>query len=113
MGGRFNQKDLLESIIEPSKEVSDQYAPTIFTLKNGSTVTGRVANLNDDTISVSEDMSTPGDFTNLKRADVVSAEPSKTSPMPEGLLNTLKPDEILDLLAFVLSRGDPQAASFK
>ncbi len=113
VGGRFNSKDLLESIIEPSKEVSDQYAPTVFTLKNGNTVIGRVANLNDDTINVSEDMSMPGDFTNVKRADVVSAEPSKTSPMPEGLLNTLKPDEILDLLAFVLSRGDPQAASFK
>ncbi|HTH49154.1 MAG TPA: c-type cytochrome, partial [Candidatus Limnocylindria bacterium] len=113
VAGRFSPKDLLESIIEPSKEVSDQYAPTVFTLKNGTTVIGRVANLNDDTINVSEDMSMPGDFTNVKRSELVSAEPSKTSPMPEGLLNTLKPDEILDLVAFLLSRGDAKAPSFK
>ena len=33
--------------------------------------------------------------------------------MPEGLLNTLKQEEILDLMAFLLSRGDQKAAMFK
>jgi putative heme-binding domain-containing protein len=106
VAGRFNPRDLLESIIEPSKSVSDQYAPTVFTMKNGTSVIGRVANLNNDNISVMEDMSMPGDFTNVKRSELVSTEPSKISPMPEGLLNTLKQDEILDLLAFLLSRGE-------
>jgi putative heme-binding domain-containing protein len=113
VSGRFNAKDLLESIVDPSKEVSDQYAPTVFTLKNGTTVIGRVANLNNDDIMVMEDMSAPGDFTNVKRTELVSAEPSKTSPMPEGLLNTLKQDEILDLMAFLLSAGDPKAKMFR
>lgn len=113
VAGRFNPRDLLESIIEPSKSVSDQYAPTVFTLKNGTTVIGRVANLNNDTISVMEDMSAPGDFTNVNRSELVSSEPSKISPMPEGLLNTLKQDEILDLLAFLLSRGEVKAAMAK
>jgi len=113
VSGRFNPKDLLESIVEPSKEVSDQYAPTVFTLKNGTSVIGRVANLNNDDIMVMEDMSAPGDFTNVKRSELVSAEPSKTSPMPEGLLNTLKEDEVLDLLAYLLSAGDSKAKMFR
>lgn len=113
VSGRFNAKDLLESIVDPSKEVSDQYAPTVFTLKNGTSVVGRVANLNNDDIMVMEDMSAPGDFTNVKRSELVSAEPSKTSPMPEGLLNTLKEDEVLDLLAYLLSAGDPKAKMFR
>lgn len=113
VSGRFNAKDLLESIVDPSKEVSDQYAPTVFTLKNGTSVIGRVANLNNDDIMVMEDMSAPGDFTNVKRSELVSAEPSKTSPMPEGLLNTLKEDEVLDLLAYLLSAGDPKAKMFR
>jgi putative heme-binding domain-containing protein len=113
VAGRFSPKDLLESLVDPNKVVSDQYAPTVFTLKNGQTVIGRVANLNNDVINVMEDMSAPGDFTNVKRGDLVSAEPSKTSPMPEGLLNTLKEDEILDLMAFVLSRGDAKAKMFR
>jgi hypothetical protein len=47
IGGRFNPRDLLESVIEPSKEVSDQYAPVIVSLKDGESVVGRVANLNE------------------------------------------------------------------
>ena len=113
IAGRFNPRDLLESVIEPSKEVSDQYAPTIFTLKNGTSVIGRVANLNNDDISVMEDMSAPGDFTNVKRAELVRSEPSKVSPMPEGLLNTLKQDEVLDLMAFLLSRGERDGKFFR
>ncbi len=113
VSGRFNAKDLLESVVDPSKEVSDQYAPTVFTLKNGTSVIGRVANLNNDDIMVMEDMSAPGDFTNVKRSELVSAEPSKTSPMPEGLLNTLKEDEVLDLLAYLLSAGDSKAKMFR
>lgn len=113
IGGRFNPKDLLESIIEPSKEVSDQYAPIVITTKSGTTVTGRVANLNEEVMMIMEDMTAPGDFTNVRRSDIVNVEPSKTSPMPEGLLNTLKQEEILDLMAFLLSRGDQKAAMFK
>jgi hypothetical protein len=32
--------------------------------------------------------------------------------MPNGLLNTLKDDELLDLMAFLLSRGDRKNAMF-
>ena len=32
--------------------------------------------------------------------------------MPEGLLNTLKRDEVLDLMAYLLSRGDRKSAMF-
>jgi putative heme-binding domain-containing protein len=113
VSGRFSPRDLLESIIEPSKEVSDQYAPIVVTKKDGDTVIGRVANLNDDSLSLMTDMFDPNGFTNVKRSDITSIEPSKVSPMPEGLLNTLKEDEVLDLLAFVLSRGDARARAFQ
>ncbi len=106
IAGRFSSRDLLESIIEPSKEVSDQYAPIIVTRKDGETVVGRIANLNDETLMLATDMTDPGGFTNIKRTDILSIETSRMSPMPEGMLNTLKEDEILDLTAFLMSRGD-------
>ncbi len=113
VAGRFSAHDLMESIIEPSKEISDQYGSTIFTLKNGDEVIGRVANLNGDSISVMTDMFDPGNFTNVNRPNVAKSEPSKTSMMPPGLLNSLKQDEILDLVAYLLSRGDQKAKMFK
>jgi hypothetical protein len=42
--------------------------------------------------------------------NVVASENSPTSMMPEGLLDTLQRDEILDLLAYLLSRGEGQPA---
>ena len=33
--------------------------------------------------------------------------------MPTGLLDTLKEDEILDLMAYLLSRGDRKHAMFR
>jgi putative heme-binding domain-containing protein len=113
IAGRFSPRDLLESIIEPSKEVSDQYAPIIVTRKDGETVIGRIANMNDDTLNLATDMTDPGGFTNIKRTDIQSIEASKMSPMPEGLLNTLQEDEILDLTAFLLSRGDRSSKMFR
>ena len=36
-----------------------------------------------------------------------------TSPMPPGLLNVLNRDEALDLLAYLLSRGNPADEVFQ
>ena len=54
-----------------------------------------------------------GGKTELRKSDVKSREASKVSPMPEGLLNTLDRAEILDLLAYLISNGKPEAPAFK
>jgi putative heme-binding domain-containing protein len=112
LAGRFSARDVLESIIEPSKEISDQYGAIVIKKKDGDVVVGRVGNLNGDNLLVLENMFAPNDFTNVKRTDVESIEPSKVSMMPEGLLNYFKEDEILDMMAFLLSRGDRNAKMF-
>ena len=71
-----------------------------------------MGNLNGDNLMVLENMFAPNDFTNVKRTDVETIEPSKVSMMPEGLLNYFKEDEILDIMAFLLSRGDRNAKMF-
>lgn len=113
VSGRFSARDLLESVLDPSKEISDQYGAIVIRLKNGEVVTGRVGNLNGDELMVIENMFAPNDFTDVKRQNIESMEPSKVSMMPEGLLNTLKEDEIGDLVAFLLSRGDRSARMFR
>ena len=111
--GRFNVRDLLESIVEPSKVVSDQYAAIVIQKKNGEIVSGRIGNLSGNSIHVVEDMFDPGRMTGVQREDIEKIEPSTVSMMPEGLLNTLKEEEIADLIAFLLSRGDPQSEMFR
>ena len=39
--------------------------------------------------------------------------PAKGSMMPAGLLNPLNEEEVLDLVAYLLSMGNPDHAMFK
>jgi putative heme-binding domain-containing protein len=111
--GRFSVPDLLESIIEPSKEISDQYVAVVITTTDGRIVTGRIVNLHGDTISLMTNMLDPDHLTNLDRKRVETMTNSKVSMMPEGLLDTFHEDEILDLVAYLLSRGDRNRKWFK
>ena len=49
----------------------------------------------------------------VKKSEIAERRPSKVSPMPEGLLNQLTKDEILDLLAYIETAGKEKAANFK
>jgi putative heme-binding domain-containing protein len=113
IAGRFSVRDLLESIVEPSKVVSDQYAAVVVQTDDGRTVTGRIVNLHGDVLHVNTDMLSPGATVNIDRGSVVQMKPSETSMMPTGLLDTLHEDEVLDLVAFLLSRGDRKSPMFK
>jgi hypothetical protein len=59
---------------------------------------------------VMPNMLDPNGLVNVNAKNVVAIEKSTTSMMPEGLLDTLQRDEILDLLAYLLSRGEGQPA---
>lgn len=109
---RFNATDMLTAILEPNKEISDQYQATQF-LTDTSVVTGRVANLNGDNLSIVTNMLAPGDFTNVKVEDIVERRPSPVSMMPSGLLDTFTPSEIADLLAYLKSGGNAAHAVYQ
>jgi putative heme-binding domain-containing protein len=111
--GKFGPRDLLESIIEPSKEISDQYGSIDFAMKDGSVVVGRVMNMREDILLVNTNMFDPNQNQGIKRDDIVSMNPSKVSLMPPGLVNVLSQDDILDMLAYLLSKGDPSNPYFK
>jgi putative heme-binding domain-containing protein len=110
--GRFSARDLLESILEPSKEISDQYVASIFIDNNGKVTTGRVVNYSGDNMSVMTNMLDPNGMVNVDQRNVESIEKSKISMMPEGLLDSFNEDEILDLVAYLLSRGDRNSKMF-
>lgn len=112
-GRRFNDLNLLEALVEPSKVISDQYEATTFILDSGRVVTGRIVNLNGDRYLVSENMLDPGNLTSVNVSEIEETLPSKVSMMPAGLLDTLTQEEILDLIAYLRSGGDPQHPVFR
>ncbi len=111
-GGRYSPHDLLEQIMYPSKEINEQFVPTFVTLKSGETLSGVVVNLNGDRVTLNTDLYNPNQRTSVQRKEVESMGPSPVSPMPPGLLNMMKKEEIMDLLAYILSGGDEQHRFF-
>lgn len=113
IANRFSPRDLLESIIHPSKTISDQYEAVQILVDDGRVVTGRIVNLNNENLMINTDMLNPDAMVSIKRSAIEEILPSPISMMPEGLLNTLTQEEILDLMAFMLSRGDRQHPMFR
>lgn len=112
VGGKFSPHDLLESIIDPGKEISDQYGASIFKLKDGTEVAGRIMNMKGDDYWVNTDMMTPSTVTQVNADKLESIEASPLSMMPPGLISTMSEDDILDLLAYLISAGDPDHELF-
>ena len=106
VGRRFDLRAIAESIIEPSKVVDPKYHATTFELASGRVVTGRSARVSSQEIEVEVDP-LRGRTEKIARADIEATHPSTVSPMPQGLLDTLSLDEILDLLAAVRAGGVP------
>ena len=111
-GGRYTPRDLLDNIINPSKEINEQFVPTVITKTDGDQIIGMIVNLNNDTVKVNTDPTDHNLQVSVDRKLVTKIEPSKVSLMPPGLLNILTKEEVLDLLAYVLSAGDPKNPAF-
>ena len=113
LAGRFNLKDLTDAIVEPSKVISDQYKASIVETKAGKVITGRIVSESKDSITIVVDPENATKTVEVKKSDIESNQPSLVSLMPKDLLKTLNEDEVRDLLAYLLSRGNPNDAMFR
>ena len=113
LGTRFTPKDMLEAMIEPSKVVSDQYAATVFVMKDGSSILGRLTNENNDTYFISQNPFAPEVIREIPKKDVASTKYSYISLMFPGLINRLNEDELKDLMAYLMAGGNPEHELYK
>ena len=103
VGKRLDQTALLESILEPSKQIDPKYLNTTYLMDDGSVVSGRTVGVTSAQLVIEVDTIT-GRTETIQRAEIEASSPSQVSPMPEGLLDVLTAEEIMDLLA-LLRRG--------
>ncbi|MBL7872483.1 MAG: c-type cytochrome [Cyclobacteriaceae bacterium] len=113
VGTRFSAKDILEHTLDPNKEISDQYAATIFKMKDGSSILGRLINEDDGKYVVSQNPFSPQTLRDIPKADVVSTGHSQVSLMLPGLTNRLNDEELKDLIAYMVAGGNPAHEVYK
>jgi putative heme-binding domain-containing protein len=110
-GNRFSPRDLLESIVTPSKVISDQYRSTIVRTHDGEIITGRIIDQDDKKIRVRTDPFAT-EITEIAKTSIDERAPSPVSEMPQGAINVLSKEEILDLIAYLRSAGNTNDKAF-
>ena len=102
---------LFESLIVPCKAVSDQYLGSVIRTLDGDIITGRIIDENDKEIKVRTDPFAR-ELLTIAKTNIEDRQHSRISEMPQGLINTLTKDEILDLIAYMRSAGNAQDKAF-
>jgi len=100
IGASMPRRKLIESILEPSKEVSPQFTSWTMVSTSGQVYTGMIVHENEGKTVLGD---AAGKTFELKTADVEERVPQKTSVMPEKLADRLTVQEFFDLLAFLES----------
>ena len=108
---KFSLSEMLDSIFEPSKVISDQYGSHQVVTTGGQMLIGRVVELGDELHIYTLDPNAPPKV--IKKTEVDEMIVSKLSQMPVGLVDTLNGEELQDLLAYLLSAGNKNHAVYK
>ena len=112
VGRRFDERAILQSILEPSRVIDPKYQYTAHILVDGKVVIGRPAQVNSEQIKIETNPLT-AEMVTVDRINIDETYPAKISPMPNGLVDILEREEILDLIAVLKSGGNLEDAAFQ
>lgn len=105
---RYKRNEIISAIFSPNDDISDQYAFTLFHMKDGKKVAGKVLSEKDGKIVLAPNVYSSAYTVELDDSEVTKRELSPISPMPSNLLNRLNEREITDLFAYLMSGGDEE-----
>ena len=113
LAGRFSLKDMAEAVVDPNKVVPDLFRASVVTTKAGQVYTGRIASESAESITIITNPEDATKFITIPIGEIEDRAVSTTSQMPKDLLKPLNQEEVLDLMAFLLSRGNKDSVMFK
>jgi uncharacterized repeat protein (TIGR03806 family) len=105
IGRRLRATEMLESILLPSKVVAGEYATILVETASGAVLSGRIER-EDDQVLVLRPPSTDQSVV-ISKNEIVARKRSDLSNMPPGIVNVLRKEQVLDLLAYLLVNKGP------
>ncbi len=103
---------ILRSMVEPSKDIDEKFQSNTFVLISGQLVTGMIVEETDTLVKVLVDPLAKADPKVILKSNIDERVKSKVSIMPQGLLNKLTQEEILDLIAYIYAGGNKKHMLF-
>ena len=105
--------ELLRDIVEPSWRINEKYQTYVIETDQGRIITGLILEEADGKVKIVDNPLAKAEPIVLKAGEISDRQKSATSIMPQGLLDKLSREEILDLLAFVVAHGDEKHELFR
>ncbi|MDH5379957.1 MAG: c-type cytochrome, partial [Cyclobacteriaceae bacterium] len=93
---------ILESILNPSSEIKQNYETVLLTRKNGELISGLLHRKTSNSTLIRLSNS---DIVEIPAEEIEKVDVSPMSLMPPGLTSRLHRDELRDLLAYLMSLG--------
>ncbi|MCA9052454.1 MAG: PQQ-dependent sugar dehydrogenase [Planctomycetaceae bacterium] len=98
IGGKFDRPHLIESLLEPSRQIVEGYRTTVITLTDGRVLAGIVRDPDDQSLTL---FGADAKRTEVATGDVDTRTESGVSIMPEGLTRQLSREQFTDLVAYL------------
>ena len=95
---RANLDYILSNMLSPSEVIQDDYKMVVITTRDGRTYLGNITAENERQVTL---RMVGQDGLVINKSDIQTREVSNASLMPEGLLNNLAEEEVVDLIAYL------------
>ncbi|MFT4565379.1 MAG: putative membrane-bound dehydrogenase-like protein [Saprospiraceae bacterium] len=102
---RTNTGYLLSNILNPSGDLQDDYKLVVVTTQDGRTYSGNIIGESEKSITL---RIVGQDPIVISKSQIRTRDVSEKSMMPEGILNTLTDEEVLDLFAYLKKLETPK-----
>jgi putative heme-binding domain-containing protein len=112
LDAKVTRAEILKSILEPSAKVDEKFQTHVFNLKSGKVVSGLILEETPTRVKILENPLAKTEPLVIEKSDIEERAKSPNSIMPKGLLDKMTREEILDLLAYVIARGDAKHPIF-
>ena len=104
VGRRFSPRDLLESILTPSRSVAENFQLDSIVTQSGDIHTGRIlieGDYRSQKVRIQTDPLKSDSVVEIDKSEIEEYKQLARSPMPNGLLDGFGRDEIRDLIAYL------------
>jgi putative membrane-bound dehydrogenase-like protein len=101
---RTNTAYLLSNILDPNGDVQDDYKTVVITTNDGRTYSGTIISENDRNVTLRVVGQDP---ISISTSKIQNREVTTKSMMPDGLLNNLTDEEVLNLVAYLKALNPP------
>jgi putative heme-binding domain-containing protein len=106
--GNRGVERLLEDVLDPNRNVDVNFRATILTLDDGQVVNGIIVREEGPVVVL---VDTKGNEQRIAKSKIEQRTQTRLSPMPANVIDLLSPQELNDLLAYLLKQRKPGEAN--